>query len=138
MGGDGTLVVVGGMTGDVVGTGTVGGGGGGVWGDVIGGLVGGGGAGAEGDEREAVVALPVPEPDPNGDGCVVAPGPTAVAPFGVDVVTPLGTVVDGRAWTPGVTGTADVAPLPPAFDAEPAPPHAVARSTTAPRIQGFR
>ena len=136
VGGDGTLVVVGGMTGDVVGTGTVGGGT--VLGDVVGALAGAVGAEAEGEPWEAVVAPPVFAPDPNGDRWVVAPGPTAVVPFGVDVVTPVGRVVDGRFWTPGVTGAADVVSGPPAFDAEPTPPHAVARSTTTPRIQGFR
>lgn len=111
---------------------------GGMTGDVVGAPVGEFGAEAEGEPGEAVVAPPVFAPDPNGDGYVVAPGPTAVFPFGVDVVTPVGRVVDGRFWTPGVTGAADVVPGPPAFDAEPALPHAVARSTTSPRIQELR
>jgi hypothetical protein len=106
--------------------------------DDVGGLVGGGGAGAEEEPWEAMAVPAVPESDPDGDGCVVEAGPMVFAPSGADLMTPMGQIVDGGAWIPEVAGASEVEPGPPAFDAESAPPHAVVRSTTAPRIQGFR
>ncbi|HEY5108878.1 MAG TPA: hypothetical protein VII96_04640 [Acidimicrobiales bacterium] len=140
VGGDG-MVVVGGMVvgGDVVGTGAVvGGGGGGGGGCVVGGAVRGG-DGAAGVPRGTEAPPPAPGPDPDVDRCVLVADPAmVVVPFGAVVVTCGGTVVDGRASIPDVTGAPDVEPGLPAFAAVPTPPHAVARSTTTPRIQGIR